>query len=115
MNLNADDVAAAVAAALPARDLVLLSDAPGLLLEGELVRTLDADSLERVLAHPDVTGGMRPKLRAARAALAAGVQCVHLAAWQGAGTLAALLEGSAVATTLYAGSNSTDPSEENHV
>ncbi|HEY6194474.1 MAG TPA: acetylglutamate kinase [Candidatus Eisenbacteria bacterium] len=115
LNLNADDVAAAVAAALPARDLVLLSDAPGLLLEGELVRTLDAGSLERVLAHPDVTGGMRPKLRAARAALAAGVQCVHLAAWQGAGTLAALLEGSAVATTLYTPSHSPAPSEEPHV
>src|SRR5262249_25848371 len=42
LNLNADDVAAGVAAALPARDLLLFSDTPGLVLEGERVESLDA-------------------------------------------------------------------------
>jgi len=102
LNLNADDAAAAIAGALPAGDLVLLSDTPGLLLDGEVVRVLDADALEATLARPDVTGGMRPKLRAAGVALAGGVARVHIAAWQGPDTIADILDGTAVATTLHA-------------
>ena len=113
LNLNADDVAAAVAAALPAGDLMLLSDTPGLKLDGEIVRALDAAALDRALAHPDVTGGMRPKLRAARLALAAGVSRVHIAAWQGPHTIAAVLAGEALATTCHPG-NFTTPSPESH-
>ena len=101
LNLNADDVAAAVAAALPADDLLLLSDTPGLKLGGEVVRSLDSAALVQALDHPDVTGGMRPKLRAAQLALAAGVRRVHIAAWQGPGTIAAVLAGTGVATTFH--------------
>lgn len=103
LNLNADDVAAAIAAALPAGDLLLLSDTPGLKLGGEVVRTLDPAALDAALAHPEVSGGMRPKLRAARLALAAGVQRVHIAAWQGVDTIASVLAGCGVATTCHAG------------
>ena len=102
LNLNADDVAAAIAGALPAADLVLLSDTPGLVLDGEVVRSLSAGALEQTLARPDVTGGMRPKLRAAGQALAGGVGRVHIAAWSGPDTLKAILDGTAVATTLHA-------------
>jgi len=115
LNLNADDVAAAVAAALPAHDLLLLSDTPGLKLGGEVVRSLDAASLERALLDPEVTGGMLPKLRAAQTALAAGVRRVHIAAWQGPGTLAAVLEGTAVATTCFAAPLPSAEHEESHV
>jgi len=114
LNLNADDAAAAVAAALPAGDLVLLSDTPGLVLEGEVVRSLEAALLDGVLARADVTGGMRPKLRAARSALAAGVGRVHIAAWQGAGTLAALLDGRATATTFHGSPALQTTPEESH-
>jgi acetylglutamate kinase len=100
LNLNADDVAAAIAAALPAGDLVLLSDTPGLVLDGEVVRALDAGALDATLARSDVTGGMRPKLRAAGVALDGGVTRVHIAAWQGPRTIDAILDGTAVATTL---------------
>jgi acetylglutamate kinase len=102
LNLNADDVAAAIAGALPAGDLVLLSDTPGLVLDGEVVRTLGADALEETLARADVTGGMRPKLRAAGVAIAGGVSRVHIAAWHGPRTLETILDGTAVATTLHA-------------
>lgn len=115
LNLNADDVAAAVAAALPASDLVLLSDAPGLLLDGTLVPTLDEAALAGVLTRGDVTGGMRPKLRAAQTALAAGVRRVIIAAWQGPGSLAALLAGTATATTLGAARARSVRHEETHV
>ena len=114
LNLNADDVAAAIAGALPAGDLVLLSDTPGVVLGGEVVRALDAGALPATLARPDVTGGMRPKLRAAGVALAGGVSRVHIAAWQGPDTLTTVLDGTAVATTLHATRTSPAFHEESH-
>ncbi len=100
LNLNADDAACALAAALHARDLVLLSDTPGLVLDGAVRRTLDVAGLDAALAGTQVTGGMVPKLRAARRALAAGVARVHIAAWDGPATLARLLGGAGAGTTL---------------
>jgi acetylglutamate kinase len=100
LNLNADDLAAAVAGALRADALVLLSDVTGLVMDGALVEELNLDELDAVLAGPQVTGGMRPKLRAARAALLLGARRVHIAAWQGPGTLAAVLADAAAGTTI---------------
>ncbi|MCC6349499.1 MAG: acetylglutamate kinase [Candidatus Eisenbacteria bacterium] len=102
LNVNADDAAAALAAALGACDLLLLSDAPGLELDGAVVRELPAAAIARALARPEVGGGMRPKLRAAAAALAAGVGRAHIACWNGPETLAALLGGTGAGTTLVA-------------
>lgn len=101
LNLNADDLAAALAAALRARALVLLSDTPGLKLGGALVASVAADDLERTLAHPDVQGGMRPKLRAAATAIAGGARRAVIGAWAGEGSLAALLAGG-TGTTIVA-------------
>ena len=42
-----------------------------------------AGGVDALLAHPDVQGGMRPKVAAARAALDAGVPEVRIAAWDG--------------------------------
>ncbi len=100
LNLNADDFAAGLAPALGAETLLLLSDTPGLMLGGELVSSLDRRSLAATLDHPEVTGGMRPKLRAALAVLDAGVERVAIAAWQGRGTLPRLIAGEARATIL---------------
>jgi len=106
LNLNADDFAAGLAPALRAGALLLLSDTPGLVLDGQVVPTLDRAALAATLDHPQVTGGMKPKLRAALAVLDAGVPRVAIAAWQGPGTLERLLDGAATATTLLR------PSEE---
>ena len=102
LNLNADDLAAALAGALEARVLVLLSDAPGLVLGGATVPRLDAGALAAACDHPEVQGGMRPKLNAARAALAAGVARVTIGAWSGPGTLRSLLDGQGGGTTITA-------------
>jgi acetylglutamate kinase len=102
LNVNADDLAAALAGALEARALMLLSDTPALTLAGAPVSALDRVALDAAIAHPDVRDGMRPKLIAARAALDAGVGRVHLAAWQGAGTLHALLAGAGPGTRIEA-------------
>ena len=102
LNVNADDAAAAVAGALGADELVLLSDSPGLKLGGEVVRELSAAAIDGALARPEVEGGMRPKLRAAASALAAGVRRAHIASWNGPATLASLFEGTGAGTTLVA-------------
>lgn len=88
LNLNADDVAMAIAVASGARDLVMLSDAAGLVLEGRVVPRLDRGGLEAALADPEVSGGMVAKLRAIARALEQGVARVHLGTWRGPGTLA---------------------------
>jgi len=103
LNLNADDLAAAVARALRARALLLLSDVPGVMLDGALATELTPEAALAALDGDQVQGGMRPKLEAARAALAAGVHRVHVAAWRGPATLGALLEGAPIGTALVAG------------
>ncbi len=100
LNVNADDLAAAIAPAVGADALLLLSDTPALRLDGADVPALDRAGLEAAIVHPDVAGGMLPKLKAARAALGSGAGRVVIAAWQGAGTLARLVAGSAEGTTL---------------
>ncbi len=93
LNLNADDVAAALAPALGAATLVLLSDTPGLVLGGRVVSTLDRAALDAALAGGEVTGGMQPKLQAAAAAVDGGTPSAWIAEWTGAGTLARLVAG----------------------
>jgi acetylglutamate kinase len=109
LNVNADDLAAALAGALRARVLLLLSDTPGLKLDGRVVERLEGRAITTALAHPDVKDGMRPKLRAAAAAITAGARRVVIGAWSGPGTLTALLEGAGGGTTLTA-----DPMEVSH-
>ena len=103
LNINADDLAAGLAGALRARALLLLSDAPGLLLGGRIVTRLGGHEVAAALDHPDVKDGMRPKLRAAAAAIEAGAQRVVIGAWAGPGTLTALLAGEGRGTTILAG------------
>jgi acetylglutamate kinase len=77
LNVNADDVAAAVAVAVEADELAFLSDVPGVLDDAGVVLPSISAS-----APPTVTGGMLPKLEACATALAGGVRCVRI----GAGT-----------------------------
>ncbi len=102
LNLNADEVAGAVAAELEAEVLVLLSDTPGVRLGGAIMRRLDAAGLAGAIASADVTGGMLPKLEAAGVALAGGVSRVVIGRWSGTGSLAALIAGEAECTVLTA-------------
>ena len=69
LNLNADDFAAALAPAVRAEALLLLSDTPGLKVNGARVPSLDGEGLAAALDHPDGLGGLLPKLRAAQAAV----------------------------------------------
>ena len=79
-NVNADEAAGKVAAALGAFKAIFLTDVPGWLEdpgdESSLVSQTDAATLEAALAG--IEGGMRPKLGAAVEALRGGVPSVHV-------------------------------------
>jgi acetylglutamate kinase len=65
LNVNADDAAAAVAAALEAEELLFVSNVPGVLDGSRTLETVRADAVETLIADGTAQGGMAPKLRAA--------------------------------------------------
>jgi acetylglutamate kinase len=73
-NINADTMAGAVAAALGATRLFLLTDVAGVLSkDGELLTDLDPKQIEALRADGTVTGGMIPKLETCIHAVKGGV------------------------------------------
>ncbi len=95
VNVDADRVAAAVAVALAASDLLLLTNVPGLLRDpsdpSTLIREVDRASVEEVL--PLAGGRMRKKVLAAQDALRGGVGRVVIASSQGATPVGRALAG----------------------
>ena len=74
-NINADTVAGAVAAAVNAARLLLLTDVPGVLdREGQLVDELDTQGMRRMMDEGVITGGMIPKLETCLNAVDHGVE-----------------------------------------
>lgn len=74
-NINADSVAAAVAGALGARRLILLTDVAGVLdKSGELISTMSAREAVRAIEDGTAQGGMIPKLKCCLEAVDAGVE-----------------------------------------
>jgi acetylglutamate/LysW-gamma-L-alpha-aminoadipate kinase len=69
--VDADRTAAAIAGALKADRLVLLTDVEGLKLDGKLVSKLSVDDVENKLKK--IGGGMITKVYAAQEALSQGV------------------------------------------
>jgi acetylglutamate kinase len=74
LNVNADEMAAALAVGLGAARLLFLTDVPGLLLGGEVVPSIAADEAEELLASDLLEGGILPKLHAAVNAARSGVR-----------------------------------------
>ncbi len=78
-NINADLVAARLAAELKAEKLILLSNVPGLLnTAGELLERPSLEEVRKLLRSGVLREGMRPKVRASLQALEAGVRHVHI-------------------------------------
>jgi len=78
LNVNADQAAAAIAAALEAQELLFVSDVPGVTVDGVTQPTLAAAEIEQMIEGGVATGGMAAKLRAAALALGAGVRAVRI-------------------------------------
>ena len=90
LNVNGDDAAAAVAAALDADEVLFLADVPGVLDDaGTLIPALDAGAAHALVASGIAAGGMAAKLDAALAALGGGVRRARI------GGLAALRDAAA--------------------
>lgn len=81
-NINADDVAAAMAVALNADKLVLLTNVPGIMVNpedpGTLLSTLRVKDIEDMVSRGSISGGMQPKVRACERALRGGVGKTHI-------------------------------------
>ena len=76
-NINADTVAGAVAGALKAKRMLLLTDVKGVLdKDGALIRQLTVTEAFEAIRDGVATGGMIPKLETAIAAVDAGVEAV---------------------------------------
>ena len=74
-NINADTMAGAIAAALGAARLFLLTDVPGVLdAKGELLTDLDPDDIAKLKDDGVIKGGMVPKLETCVAAVDSGCE-----------------------------------------
>ncbi|MFA4917878.1 MAG: acetylglutamate kinase [Thermodesulfovibrionales bacterium] len=79
LNINADYVAAAVAASLKAEKLILLTDVPGILDKNEkIISTLKKTQIKKLVENGTITGGMLPKVQACLKALEGGVAKTHI-------------------------------------
>ncbi|MBN1441990.1 MAG: acetylglutamate kinase [Planctomycetes bacterium] len=82
LNINADTIAAEIAAALPAEKLFLLSNVCGVLRDvndpASKISYLTTESGARLADSHGVSGGMLPKLTAAIRAVEAGVRRAHI-------------------------------------
>jgi len=73
-NINADTAAGAIAGALKARRLLMLTDVKGVLdKQGQLLSMLGLDEVRALIEDGTISGGMIPKVETCTAAIEAGV------------------------------------------
>lgn len=78
LNVNADDAAAAIAVAIEAEELLIVSDVPGVIVDNEPVQTLSVARARSLVSDGLASGGMRAKLMAATSAAEGGVKRVRI-------------------------------------
>lgn len=84
LNVNGDDAAAAIAAALAADELFLVADVEGVRdSEGQILSSLTGESARELIANGIAEGGMAAKLESAQVALTAGVSSVRICDLEG--------------------------------
>jgi len=86
LNINADTVAAAIAAELSAEKLILATGAPGILEDindpQSLISYIDRAALRKLKAKGSLADGMLPKAAAIDSAIANGVNRVHVISYK---------------------------------
>lgn len=82
LNVNADTMAAGIAAGIDCKELITITDVPGILLDiNDQTSKIDKLTLEEVddlIEKGVISGGMIPKVEACRNALEAGVKTVRM-------------------------------------
>lgn len=78
-NINADYVASAIASALKAEKLILLTDVPGIKnKKGDIISSVNKEGIKKLIDAGTVSGGMLPKVQACTRAIDAGVKKTHI-------------------------------------
>ncbi|MBR0027138.1 MAG: acetylglutamate kinase, partial [Clostridia bacterium] len=78
-NINADTVAAAVAAAVQAEKLILLTDVEGVKdKNGDVIFEVHEDEIQPLIDNETISGGMIPKILGCLDAIRQGVTGVHI-------------------------------------
>lgn len=80
-NINADTVAGAIAAAIQAEKLMLLTDTPGIKSSpnaDDIIYEINKDEIYSMIEKGTIAGGMIPKVKGGLEALSAGVRNVHI-------------------------------------
>ncbi|MFQ5575247.1 MAG: acetylglutamate kinase, partial [Terriglobia bacterium] len=81
-NINADQVAAAVAVALKADKMIFLSDVPGLYRDfadrGSLISVIDSAAGRKMVEDGGASEGMIPKIKACAEVVEAGIKRAHI-------------------------------------
>lgn len=78
-NVNADEAAGAIAAALGAEKLILLTDVDGVLDgRGKLISELSVEGCRGLISEGTIKGGMIPKMECCIQALSGGVRRTHV-------------------------------------
>jgi acetylglutamate kinase len=78
-NVNADEAAGAIAAALDAEKLMLLTDVEGVKDENDkLIRQLDVQEARKRMNEGTIRGGMIPKVECCISAVESGVSTAHI-------------------------------------
>jgi acetylglutamate kinase len=78
LNVNADSAAAAIAVAVKARDLTILTNVSFVMNHGRRMLKLDQTTAETMLAEGEINEGMIPKIQAGFEALNGGVTSVNI-------------------------------------
>ena len=99
-NVNADSAAAALAAAAQCKDLIFITDVPGVLVNDEIRSSLTVQQSKALIADGTIKGGMVAKLESAFKALDKNVPRVHIIQWQGMETLSRLINKEYISGTV---------------
>lgn len=82
LNVNADTMAAGIAAGIKCKELITITDVPGIMTDIEdpdsKINKLTLKEVDQLIADGVISGGMIPKVEACRNALEAGVETVRM-------------------------------------
>lgn len=78
LNINADTVASKVALAVGAESLLLVTDTPGIKIEGNVQSRMTIGEIVKWIETEDIYGGMIPKVKAALDCIQEGIPSVRI-------------------------------------